>query len=364
MVIVMDVCQGSLASLVGKNWLKTHGSEAQRLMLEVALGIQHMHESSVAHRDIKPENILLKDGHAKVSDYGLSKVITSFAATKAGTPLYLAPELLFSNSYGLGVDIWSLGLVFLELLLDKRIYEVLQGAELPARRNDFPTRQLIATLPTNAARSLIVAMLKRDPKERPDIKAVVQFLMKNDLYNEKEVEAQNNNGGKTDLYMIGTDGGVYLVAVQNGEVTVLGMAPNQQQPERVQNAPTLPKPKRLPSPAPAPKQNLYPPPPPPAYKPNPRPQPPPQQQRRVPANRDIVIDINNPLIETCPHCDANTQSISEHRSGWVFWGWCLLLCVTVPPLMCVPLCVDKCKDEDRYCAECGYLKREINAKCC
>lgn len=127
MVIVMDVCQGSLADLVGKGWLRANGSEAQRLMLEVALGIRHMHNSSVAHRDIKPENILLKDGHAKVSDYGLSKVITSVAATKAGTPLYLAPELLLSNSYGLGVDVYSLGLVFIELLLDRRIYEILQG---------------------------------------------------------------------------------------------------------------------------------------------------------------------------------------------------------------------------------------------
>ena len=66
MVIVMDVCQGSLASLVGKNWLKTHGSEAQRLMLEVALGIQHMHESSVAHRDIKPDNILFGNKNIKL----------------------------------------------------------------------------------------------------------------------------------------------------------------------------------------------------------------------------------------------------------------------------------------------------------
>lgn len=182
--------------------------------------------------------------------------------------------------------------------------------------------------------------------------AVVDFLTKNDLYTER---AQGNGG--PDLYMIGTDGGVYLVAVHNGDVHVLGMAPNSKKSPPAPNAATVPRGRPAP---PNPPQNLYPPPPSPHYRPNPPSNPP----RQPVKPRNIVVDLNNPLIDVCPHCDNNTQSIVEHRSGWVFWGWCCCLLVTMPPLVCVPLCVDKCKDQDVFCAECGHLKKEVKGKCC
>lgn len=96
--------------------------------------MQYLHQQKILHRDIKPENILLSDGHTKISDFGVSRVVSSRAVTKIGTPHYMAREMFESNSYDMSVDIWALGILFLEMLLDKRIYQLLEGEEVPAKR--------------------------------------------------------------------------------------------------------------------------------------------------------------------------------------------------------------------------------------
>lgn len=110
--LVMEYCeQGTLANHIGR--LKSIEIKA-RLMLEIALGVEYMHNTkSVIHRDLKPDNILIKDNTCKIADYGLSKKVQSYAQTKLGTPIYIAPELLLSDKYDFSVDIWSLGIIFL-----------------------------------------------------------------------------------------------------------------------------------------------------------------------------------------------------------------------------------------------------------
>jgi len=136
MVIIMDYCeQGNLADIIGHGKLRKHGEIAQRLMLEITTGLKYIHDCNIVHRDLKPENIMLKEHHPQISDYGLSKLVTNANMTMGvGTPFYFAPELLRSDHYDQSVDIWSLGIIFLELLLDKRIFKLLQGIELPCRR--------------------------------------------------------------------------------------------------------------------------------------------------------------------------------------------------------------------------------------
>ena len=73
---------------------------------------------NVIYRDLKPENILLdQTGHVCLTDFGLSKEVASdeTAQTFAGTPEYLAPEIVTNAGHTKEVDWWSLGILCYEL---------------------------------------------------------------------------------------------------------------------------------------------------------------------------------------------------------------------------------------------------------
>mmetsp|Transcript_34400 Transcript_34400/g.60284 ORF Transcript_34400/g.60284 Transcript_34400/m.60284 type:complete len:398 (+) Transcript_34400:48-1241(+) len=80
---------------------------------EILLALDWLHRKGVIYRDLKPENVLLdKDGHVKISDFGLSKVglnASKQAFSICGTPEYMAPEVLQGEGHDKSVDYWSLG---------------------------------------------------------------------------------------------------------------------------------------------------------------------------------------------------------------------------------------------------------------
>ena len=72
------------------------------------------------HRDFKVANVLLHDGVAKIADLGFAKQMSkNVTGTILGTSLTMAPELLEERAYGLKADIWSVGVVFYQLLYGK-----------------------------------------------------------------------------------------------------------------------------------------------------------------------------------------------------------------------------------------------------
>lgn len=102
------------------------------IMLQCTSALVHMHflKEPIVHRDIKPGNVLFtrqggKDV-AKLADFGLAKVMQDVSKlnTVAGTVLYMAPELLLEEPYDHTVDIFSLGLLFLSLVLFEVIGEL------------------------------------------------------------------------------------------------------------------------------------------------------------------------------------------------------------------------------------------------
>lgn len=82
-------------------------------------GLSHLHAKEVAHRDLKPQDFLVKKKpffKVVITDFGLSKVVTTLLTTFCGTLKYLAPEVFpgVSDGHGPEVDIWSLGVIVLE----------------------------------------------------------------------------------------------------------------------------------------------------------------------------------------------------------------------------------------------------------
>ena len=95
---------------------------------EVAGALDYAHRHGVVHRDIKPENIMLHDGSAMVTDFGIAKALTAAGAEQLtqtgvtiGTPAYMSPEQASGNTDLDGrSDLYSLGCV---------LYEMLAGAQ-------------------------------------------------------------------------------------------------------------------------------------------------------------------------------------------------------------------------------------------
>lgn len=81
-----------------------------------------LYNQSIIHRDIKPANILLHEGKAAISDFGFARCLESQGMDEQvrmsflGTPLYMSPQILKEDKFSSRCDIWSLGMVFYEML--------------------------------------------------------------------------------------------------------------------------------------------------------------------------------------------------------------------------------------------------------
>ncbi|MDF2627225.1 MAG: Serine/threonine protein kinase [Symbiobacteriaceae bacterium] len=165
---------GTLRSLLGPH-MRAKAlpvPDAVQLAKGVVSGLAAIHSEHVVHRDIKPENILMNGQTPKIADLGIARMLANneLAATVTGTIYYMSPEVLCSAGASFPADIWSMGVMFYEMLTGKLPFGTLETpigtmADL-IRRGDYPP---IPTLRPDVPRPLVEIVdraLSPDPARR------------------------------------------------------------------------------------------------------------------------------------------------------------------------------------------------------
>ncbi|KAJ9455061.1 Serine/threonine-protein kinase Nek3 [Diplonema papillatum] len=143
--------------------------QAIRYLRQVLTALEFMHKSGFCHRDVKAANILFDaNGTVKVGDFGLSTLMSPMGQqTVVGTPFYFAPEIMLQRKYTTKVDIWNLGVVFLELCTLRQRPANVEVLHSETSVLEDIQKEVLKHGYSRLLASLITQMLRRRPQDRP-----------------------------------------------------------------------------------------------------------------------------------------------------------------------------------------------------
>jgi len=135
----------------------------------------------VLHRDVKPGNILFHNSLVKLADFGFCKSLRhewESSHTMVGSPLYMSPELINGQEYGLKADVWSVGCVLFECLYGRAPFEEGSMVALLERLNssevEFPASPSVSP----KTQALMRMMLTKDASQRADWDALGAYYQR------------------------------------------------------------------------------------------------------------------------------------------------------------------------------------------
>ncbi|XP_053331426.1 serine/threonine-protein kinase PAK 6 [Spea bombifrons] len=178
--VLMEFVQGgALTDIVSQTRLNEE--QIATVCKSVLQALEYLHSQGVIHRDIKSDSILLTlDGRVKLSDFGFCAQISKDVPKRkslVGTPYWMAPEVIMRSSYGTEVDIWSLGIMVIEMVDGEPPYfsdspvqamRKLRDSSPPKLRNSHKASPIL--------RDFLERMLVREVAERATAQELLDHL--------------------------------------------------------------------------------------------------------------------------------------------------------------------------------------------
>ena len=159
--------RGDFSKYLNKRPLKE--KFALKYLKQISQAMKYLLDNNIIHRDLKPQNILISDtGNIKLTDFGFARYFDKdiMIQTICGSPLYMAPEIIKNKKYDHKSDLWSIGIIFYEMLMGeppykaKNIYQLIRKIE-----NDIieiPQKFRLSLI----CQDLLYSLLEKDPIKR------------------------------------------------------------------------------------------------------------------------------------------------------------------------------------------------------
>ena len=168
--ITMEYVEGTTLKQVLAGAERLPLQKAAKYFYQILRGMEYAHEKRVIHRDLKPSNIMItKEDRVKIMDFGLAKIVDEATLTDpgrvSGTLIYMSPEQIRGEKVDLRSDVYSLGVIFYELLTNWPTFFSGDIGYQHLNTPERPPRDRFSDVPA-AFENIAMKALSKDPATR------------------------------------------------------------------------------------------------------------------------------------------------------------------------------------------------------
>lgn len=158
--------------------LPIHCESSAMIALQIAEGLEFIHSHGILHLDLKPENVFICEDGARILDFGIPP---EQDGAICGTPAYMAPEIAKAEPFDQRADLYSLGIVFLEMLTGENPFAEKSARKAIEKQMRFEPKIPNLGKKNKPIESLLKRLLEKSPENRPPTAFSVKIALQDFL---------------------------------------------------------------------------------------------------------------------------------------------------------------------------------------